>query len=132
MLFGADTHAESKLKRIADMGVRIAIDDFGTGYSSLAYLKRFPISQLKIDKSFIHDLPTSSVDSELVRAMVAMTRALNIDILAEGVEEVGQMTFLAAEGCTFGQGYYWSRPVPPEQFKALFQESARTRRGSVG
>ncbi len=119
MLFGADTGAESKLNRIAELGVRIAIDDFGTGYSSLAYLKRFPISRLKIDQSFVRDLPASVVDGELVRAMIAMARALDIEILAEGVEEAGQMAFLASHGCTFGQGYFWSRPLPPERFEAL-------------
>ncbi|MFG1204160.1 EAL domain-containing protein [Xanthobacter aminoxidans] len=123
MLFGADSGAESKLKRIAELGVRIAIDDFGTGYSSLAYLKRFPISRLKIDQSFVRDLPASAVDGELVRAMIAMARALDIEILAEGVEEAAQMAFLVANGCTFGQGYFWSRPLPPERFEALFSNT---------
>ncbi|WP_051678785.1 EAL domain-containing protein [Xanthobacter sp. 91] len=123
MLFGADSGAESKLKRIAELGVRIAIDDFGTGYSSLAYLKRFPISRLKIDQSFVRDLPASAVDGELVRAMIAMARALDIEILAEGVEEAAQMAFLIANGCTFGQGYFWSRPLPPERFEALFSNA---------
>jgi EAL domain-containing protein (putative c-di-GMP-specific phosphodiesterase class I) len=105
------------------LGVRIAIDDFGTGYSSLAYLKRFPISRLKIDQSFVRDLPASAVDGELVRAMIAMARALDIEILAEGVEEAAQMAFLVANGCTFGQGYFWSRPLPPERFEALFSNT---------
>ncbi|WP_296582081.1 EAL domain-containing protein [Xanthobacter sp.] len=125
MLFGADSGAESKLKRITELGVRIAIDDFGTGYSSLAYLKRFPISRLKIDKSFVDDLPMSVVDGELVRAVIAMGRALHIEVLAEGVEDAGQMAFLAANGCTYGQGYFWSRPLPPERFEALFSNASQ-------
>jgi len=124
MLFGADSGAESKLKRITELGVRIAIDDFGTGYSSLAYLKRFPISRLKIDKSFVDDLPMSVVDGELVRAMIDMGRALHIEVLAEGVEDAGQMAFLAANGCTYGQGFFWSRPLPPERFEALFSNAS--------
>ncbi|WP_305852680.1 bifunctional diguanylate cyclase/phosphodiesterase [Xanthobacter sp. YC-JY1] len=125
MLFGADSGAESKLKRITELGVRIAIDDFGTGYSSLAYLKRFPISRLKIDKSFVDDLPLSVVDGELVRAMIEMGRALHIEVLAEGVEDAGQMAFLAANGCTYGQGFFWSRPLPPERFEALFSNASQ-------
>lgn len=132
MLFAADSDAESKLKRIAETGVRIAIDDFGTGYSSLAYLKRFPISRIKIDKSFVRDLPASVVDGELVRAMIAMARALHIEILAEGVEEAGQAAFLATHGCGFGQGYFWSRPLPPERFEALFPASAEVPCGKAG
>lgn len=132
MLFDADSSAETTLNRIAGLGIRVAIDDFGTGYSSLAYLKRFPISRLKIDKSFVRDLPTSVVDGELVRAMIAMARALDIEILAEGVEEAGQMAFLASHGCTYGQGYYWSRPLPPERFEALFPNVLGTVSGSAG
>ncbi len=109
-----------KLKALADMGVRLAVDDFGTGYSSLAYLKRFPVHKLKIDQSFVRDLTHDRDDAAIVAAIVGLARSLSLDILAEGVETDAQLAALIAQGCAKFQGYYFSRPLPPEQADDLF------------
>ncbi|MEP9350507.1 EAL domain-containing protein [Xanthobacter sp. KR7-225] len=119
LLIDRAAEAESKLNALSAMGVKVAVDDFGTGYSSLSYLKRFPIGKLKVDKSFVRDLPHSAVDGEIVRAVIAIGRALNLTILAEGVENEAQRDFLRENGCALGQGYLWSRPVPPDDFARL-------------
>ena len=102
-------------------GIRLAIDDFGTGYSSLSYLKRFPIDVLKIDKSFIDDIPYEKDDMAIVIAIIEMGKALGYDVLAEGVEELAQMEFLQEKGCTMYQGYYKSQPLNAEQFLELLK-----------
>ncbi|MDY0122281.1 MAG: EAL domain-containing protein [Sulfurimonas sp.] len=102
-------------------GIRLAIDDFGTGYSSLSYLKRFPIDVLKIDKSFIDDIPYEKDDMAIVIAIIEMGKALGYDVLAEGVEESAQMEFLKEKGCTMYQGYYKSQPLNAEQFLELLK-----------
>ena len=102
-------------------GIRLAIDDFGTGYSSLSYLKRFPIDVLKIDKSFIDDIPYEKDDMAIVIAIIEMGKALGYDVLAEGVEESTQMEFLKEKGCTMYQGYYKSQPLNAEQFLELLK-----------
>ena len=101
------------------MGIRLAIDDFGTGYSSLSYLKRFPIDVLKIDKSFVDDLPFDADDMAIVTAIIAMGQALGFQILAEGTERIEQIEFLKEKGCTMYQGYFKSRPVPAAEFEKL-------------
>lgn len=103
-------------------GIRLAIDDFGTGYSSLSYLKRFPIDVLKIDKSFVDDIPYDMDDMAIVSAIIAMGQALGFQLLAEGVEREDQMEFLKEKGCTMYQGYIKSRPVPALEFEKLLQE----------
>lgn len=100
-------------------GIRLAIDDFGTGYSSLSYLKRFPIDVLKIDKSFVDDIPYDKDDMAIVSAIIAMGQALGFQILAEGVEREDQLEFLKARGCTMYQGYLKSKPAPAEEFEKL-------------
>ncbi|MDH2433138.1 REC domain-containing phosphodiesterase [Pokkaliibacter sp. MBI-7] len=107
------------LRRLRDLGVSISLDDFGTGYSSLSYLKRFPVNVLKIDRSFIKDIPDDNDDMEITRAILAMASRLNLAVVAEGVETQAQLEFLANEGCDLVQGYYVSRPLPSEQFIAL-------------
>ncbi len=108
------------------MGIRLAIDDFGTGYSSLSYLKRFPIDVLKIDKSFVDDLPFDSDDMAIVTAIIAMGHALGFQILAEGTERIEQIEFLKERGCTMYQGYFKSPPVPAAEFeRLLFSEQTR-------
>ncbi|MDP3464629.1 MAG: bifunctional diguanylate cyclase/phosphodiesterase, partial [Sulfuricurvum sp.] len=101
------------------MGIRLAIDDFGTGYSSLSYLKRFPINVLKIDKSFVDDLPFDADDMAIVTAIIAMGHALGFQVLAEGTERIEQIEFLKERGCTMYQGYFKSPPVPAAEFEKL-------------
>ncbi len=100
-------------------GIRLAIDDFGTGYSSLSYLKRFPIDVLKIDKSFVDDIPYDKDDMAIVTAIIAMGQALGFQVLAEGTERIEQIDFLREKGCTMYQGYFKSPPVRAEEFEKL-------------
>ena len=100
------------LEELRDLGLSISIDDFGTGYSSLAYLKRFPLNTLKIDRSFIQDITTNEDDREITKAIIAMGQNLRLKVLAEGVETFSQMEILRDSGCDYIQGYYYSRPLP--------------------
>jgi len=95
-----------------DMGVRLAIDDFGTGYSSLSYLKRFPLDVLKIDQSFVSDIPEDEDDAAIIDTIIAMAHRLKLDVIAEGVENAAQAEFLREHGCDHVQGYYYGRPMP--------------------
>jgi EAL domain-containing protein (putative c-di-GMP-specific phosphodiesterase class I) len=103
------------------MNIRLAIDDFGTGYSSLNYLKRFPFSVLKIDKSFIADLPHDEEAIALVKTMISMGHGLGLSVVAEGIETEEQLHFLRQEGCDYGQGYLFSKPLPGSQFQSYLQ-----------
>jgi predicted signal transduction protein with EAL and GGDEF domain len=116
------------LERIRALGVRLALDDFGTGYSSLAYLKRFPLDVLKIDKSFVDDIPRERDDMEIAAAIVAIGHTLHFKVLAEGVETEEQLAFLAAQGCDSYQGYLCSIPLPADDFATLF---ANTRQADI-
>jgi EAL domain-containing protein (putative c-di-GMP-specific phosphodiesterase class I) len=107
------------------LGVQLTVDDFGTGYSSMAYLKKYPLSGIKIDQSFVRDIPGSRDDVAITRAIVAMAKTLDLSIVAEGVENERQYTFLSSLGAIIGQGYYFSRPAP---FSALPQVMHRWRR----
>ena len=110
------------LKELKESGFRLAIDDFGTGYSSLAYLHRFPIDTLKIDQAFVKDLKLGKVDSPIMRAIIGMGRALNLHIVAEGVETRDQLAFLRMQGCAAYQGYLFSKPVPATQLQHLLRD----------
>ncbi len=108
----------TKLLTLKDGGVSLAIDDFGTGYSSLGYLKKFPVNRLKIDRSFIKDLPVSADDTAITRAIVRLGHSLGLDVLAEGVETRDQLDHLRAERCDSIQGFYCSEPLPPDEMAA--------------
>jgi len=101
-----------KVNKLKKLGIQIAIDDFGTGFSSMSYLKSFPVSKLKIDKGFITGLPDSSEDIAIVRAIIAMSHGLNINVIAEGVESLDQVNMLKDYNCDMFQGYYYAKPVP--------------------
>jgi diguanylate cyclase (GGDEF)-like protein len=114
ILMSDPDHAETLLSELSTRNVRIAIDDFGTGYSSLAYLKRFPIAALKIDRAFIKDLPGSVKDAAICNVILSLASHLNLIAVAEGVESEEQFEYLAANGCTLIQGYHTGRPLLPE------------------
>lgn len=107
-----------RMAELAALGVRFSIDDFGTGYSSLAYLKRLPLFELKIDKSFVQDIPTDPNDMALVETILAMSQHLHLQVVAEGVETLAQFEFLKAQGCDRFQGYYFHRPQPQAEWLA--------------
>ena len=106
-------HAETVLTKMTARNARIAIDDFGTGYSSLAYLKRFPISVLKVDRAFIKDLPDSQKDAAICNAVLDLAKHLDLSVVAEGVETEHQMQYMAERGCKYVQGYLTGKPMPP-------------------
>jgi EAL domain-containing protein (putative c-di-GMP-specific phosphodiesterase class I) len=101
----------SVLQELKKMGVKLAIDDFGTGYSSLSYLRQFPVSKLKIDRSFVRDVAVNPDDAAITTAIISMARGLNLKVIAEGVENEAQMSFLRAHHCDEIQGYYFSKPL---------------------
>jgi diguanylate cyclase (GGDEF)-like protein len=116
-------HAESILSKMAERNARIAIDDFGTGYSSLAYLKRFPISVLKIDRTFIRDLPGSQKDGAICNAVLDLAKHLNLSVVAEGVETEEQLHYLEQRGCQYIQGYLTGKPMAANVALAALKES---------
>jgi diguanylate cyclase (GGDEF)-like protein/PAS domain S-box-containing protein len=118
--------AIAKMRHLHSLGLRFAIDDFGTGYSSLSYLKRFPVETLKIDRSFVQELASSSDDEEIVKTIIAMARNLNIETLAEGVETDEQRRFLLKQGCQKMQGFLFGRPLPPEEIERLWAMGRQT------
>jgi len=103
------------------MGVRVSIDDFGTGFSSLTNLKRLPIDELKIDKTFVTDMPSKKKDGLIVRSTIDLAHALGLVAVAEGVEEASTWEMLAAQGCDLAQGYYLCRPLPAAEFVRWYQ-----------
>lgn len=112
----------SILNRLKEMGIRISIDDFGTGHSSLSYLKRFPIDTVKIDQGFVRDLSTD--DAAIISAVISMARALNLRVIAEGVETEEQLAFLRREQCSEMQGFLYSHPLTPADFEEALRGSA--------
>ncbi|WP_377705702.1 EAL domain-containing protein [Pseudoduganella sp. UC29_71] len=121
-VMGDPDKAVAALGRLKDIGVAISLDDFGTGYSSLAYLKRFPIDVLKIDKSFVDDVTTKASDAAIALSVISLAHNLNMRVIAEGVETREQVEFLAAHGCDEMQGYYFSRPLAAGAYTTLLRE----------
>ena len=109
------------LNNIKEMGVRLAIDDFGTGYSSLAQIKHFPIDTLKVDRSFIRNLPQDSENKAITEAIIIMGKTLSLTVVAEGVETKEQENFLREQVCDEMQGFYFSKPIAPDQFADLLR-----------
>jgi len=119
ILMSGHSYIDDTLKDINQMGISISMDDFGTGYSSLSYLRKYPFSILKIDRSFINDITTDENDRELINAVVAMAHALNLKVVAEGVETKAQRDYLVSIKCDIAQGYYYSKPVSATEFSQL-------------
>ena len=119
------------LGQLTTMGVKVSLDDFGTGYSSLAYLKLFPVTTLKIDRTFVDDLPDDTKDGAIIASIIALAANLGFAVIAEGVETQGQATFLAERGCTTMQGYLFSRPVDAETFTGLLENGIPLLEGAV-
>jgi diguanylate cyclase (GGDEF)-like protein/PAS domain S-box-containing protein len=117
--------AASVLQTLRASGVQLAIDDFGTGFSSLSYLRKFPIDALKIDQSFVRQISTAPDETTIVTAIISMGRSLNLRVIAEGVETQEELSFLQAHQCDEAQGYYFGRPVHPEQFAKLLETGVR-------
>jgi EAL domain-containing protein (putative c-di-GMP-specific phosphodiesterase class I) len=116
------------LHRLNEIGVEISIDDFGTGYSSLAYLTTLPISELKIDRSFVRDLGMTPQSSAVVTAIIALARSLGLRVIAEGVENLRQMEVLHRLGCGVMQGFLFSKPLPPEDIETWLQQTILPRK----
>jgi EAL domain-containing protein (putative c-di-GMP-specific phosphodiesterase class I) len=121
MLMDHTVSTSAKLAEIAAMGVGLSLDDFGTGYSSLLYLKRFPLTKLKIDRGFITDLPGDAEDKAITQAIISLSKSLNLKVVAEGIETAEQAAYLTKNLCQYGQGYYYSKPVDAKAFTALLQ-----------
>jgi EAL domain-containing protein (putative c-di-GMP-specific phosphodiesterase class I) len=113
------------MNQLHERGIRMSIDDFGTGYSSLSYLKKFNIYKLKIDQSFVHDISNDPDDKAIVTAIINLASSLGMQTIAEGVETAGQMAFLRLQGCDEVQGYYFSKPMPADQFEAYVRQQPR-------
>lgn len=122
MVMGSVVHSIERMKSLKALGLTLAVDDFGTGYSSLNYLKQFPINTLKIDQSFVRDLSHAKGDLAIVLAIISLGQALNLNIVAEGVETREQMMVLKERGCHEMQGYFFSKPFPAEQIQVLLDE----------
>jgi EAL domain-containing protein (putative c-di-GMP-specific phosphodiesterase class I) len=115
------------LEALAALGIRLSVDDFGTGYSSLGYLKRLPVSEIKIDRSFVRDMDVDTSDRGIVRSTIDLARNLGLDVVAEGVETQEVWDTLRAQGCTLAQGYLIGKPMPADELVVLLEQ-----RGSEG
>lgn len=119
--YNDDLHA--KMKELKDLGITIAIDDFGTGYSSLSYLRDFPVNSLKIDRTFIQDLTKDESGEAMVSAIISLAHALNLDVVAEGVEKQDELAILKEKNCEYVQGYYFSKPLCVADFEKKIQQT---------
>ncbi len=124
MVMNNPEEAIRTMRELTSMGVSLAIDDFGSGYSSLGYLKRFPISKLKIDQTFVREIPFNPTDAAIAASVIALANSMNLQVVAEGIETREQWEFLREKGCDQGQGFYISRPFPAENFSSIASASA--------
>ncbi|MCR4305278.1 MAG: EAL domain-containing protein [Gallionella sp.] len=124
--------AIAKMHELKPLGLGFSMDDFGTGYSSLQYLKRLPLDQIKIDRSFVRDITTDPNDAAIVQTIIAMTEALGLEVIAEGVETQAQHDFLDLRGCRAFQGFLFGKPVPIEQFEIMLGVTEGYGRGGAG
>jgi EAL domain-containing protein (putative c-di-GMP-specific phosphodiesterase class I) len=109
-------HTVQTLTELRGLGVKLAVDDFGTGYSSLSYLRKFPLDRIKIDQSFITSIGSTPANQAIVRAILALGNSLGLEVIAEGVENIADLDCLIAQECNEVQGYYFAKPLPPEDF----------------
>lgn len=121
VLMSGHNYIDKALTALSKLGISLAMDDFGTGYSSLSYLRTYPFSVVKIDREFVRDITTDNADKKLISAAIAMAHALNLKVVAEGVETEGQMDYLRQLNCDFAQGYLFSKPLPADKFEKLLQ-----------
>ena len=126
LLLDATGATNDKLLALRDAGMQVSLDDFGTGYSSLSYIQNFAIDYIKIDQSFVRNLAPGSNDMILCEAIIVMAHKLGMKVIAEGVETAEQRDLLSAAQCDYGQGYLFSRPVPPEEFEKLLPANVKT------
>jgi diguanylate cyclase (GGDEF)-like protein len=124
-------HVGRSFRELAEAGLKLALDDFGTGFASLSHLKQFPVEIIKIDRTFVRDLQIDPEDGAIVDALVGLATALQIEVVAEGIETPAQRDFLAALGCTTGQGYLFGRPVPADQVPALLRGTERVAKAAA-
>ena len=122
LLFENVEEAIRKMSALRAIGVRFSLDDFGTGYSSLSYQKRLPLDQIKIDQSFVRDIPQDTNACSIATAIISLAKGLELDVIAEGVETEAQRLFLSEHGCALYQGYLFSRPIPVDQLGALVKK----------
>ena len=132
ILLGFDEHIVSQMHALRSLGVNLSVDDFGTGYSSLSYIRSFPLDRLKIDRSFVQDLGSDPSALAIVRTIIDLGHILHLHVLAEGVEEEAQLALLRAEGCDQVQGYFFSRPIPADEFAAWLVQHGTRRQAALG
>lgn len=123
LLFNHNEQVVTLLNKLQSMEVKLTIDDFGTGYSALSYLQKFPFDRLKIDRVFLQNMHNNDSDRELVNAIIAMAKALNLKVVAEGIEDQWHVDYLKDMSCEYGQGYYYSKPVPAQEFELLLRKN---------
>jgi len=122
LLFNHNEEVVTLLNQLQAMGIQLSIDDFGTGYSALSYLQKFPFDRLKIDRAFLQNMHENDSDRELVNAIIAMAKALNLKVVAEGIEDQWHADYLSSMHCEYGQGYFYSKPVPAKEFEVLLHK----------
>ena len=122
MLLEKSDSFQLRLKSLKQLGVKLSIDDFGTGYSNLSYLQRFQVDKLKIDKSFVTNLSSNEQNLAIVTAIIQMAHSLNLQTTAEGIEDQQVQDMLTSLGSNFGQGYYFAKPMPADEFLRYAQE----------